>query len=180
MNTNTNTTKSKTIRARRSLRGKWGKVGAPPKSTAFPRGAFTMSSLFTLNKNQCHLSLRNKVDTKLADGSLIALKPRKQAGGKVGRPKAVYVLKENFDAKTHEKADVKTKTAKTVKAKRTVTVTAASTVAPTAPPVPEASVAPATSEPVTAPVATPAPVPVEVIATSETPALTPALPPVVG
>ncbi len=141
-----NNKSNKNSKQRRSLKGKWGKVGAPPKATKFPRGAFTMESLFNMNKNQCELSLRTKVDGKLADGSLIALKTRKQKGGKVGRPKAVFVLKENFDKDKHERADVKAKTAKT---RNVVTVTA--TVPPTAPPVPEATpvaaTAPATIEP---------------------------------
>lgn len=134
---------------RKSLKGKYGKVGAPPKATKFPRGAFTMEALFNMNKNQCELSLRNKVDARLEDGSLIQLKSRKQAGGKVGRPKAVFVLKDNFDASKHEKADVKAKTpkAKVTKTRTVVTVTAEATVTPTTPPVPEASVIPATSAP---------------------------------
>jgi hypothetical protein len=136
---------------RKSMKGRWGKVGAPPKATKFPRGAFTMESLFNMNKNQCELSLRNKVDAKLADGSLIALKARKQAGGKVGRPKAAFVLKDNFDASKHEKADAKVKTPKPAKTRTVVTVSP-TPVSPTAPPVPEATtvavtVVPATVEP---------------------------------
>jgi hypothetical protein len=103
----TTTASVKSTKGRRSMKGKWGKVGAPPKSTFFPRGTFTMESLFNQNKNQCELSLRTKVDDKIADGSLIALKPKKQAGGKVGRPKSVFVLKENFDSTKHEVAPPK-------------------------------------------------------------------------
>ena len=179
-----NNKSNKNNKNRRSLKGKWGKVGAPPKATRFPRGAFTMESLFNMNKNQCELSLRNKVDDKLADGSFIALKARKQSGGKVGRPKAVFVLKDNFDAAKHEKADVK---AKTPKAKtRTVVTVSTTPVAPTAPPVPEATpvptTAPATVEPPieTAPVAPEVTAPVETVATVEAPVPTPASEPVVG
>jgi len=167
-----NNKQNKVNKNRRSLKGKWGKVGAPPKATRFPRGAFTMESLFTLNKNQCELSLRNKVDAKLADGSLIALKARKQAGGKVGRPKAVFVLKDNFNKDKHERADVKAKTPKT----RTVVTVSPTPVAPTAPPVPEATPVAASSvatvePPVeTAPVAPEVTVPVETVATVEAPA----------
>jgi hypothetical protein len=146
-----NNKQNKVNKNRRSLKGKWGKVGAPPKATRFPRGAFTMESLFTLNKNQCELSLRNKVDAKLADGSLIALKTRKQKGGKVGRPKAVFVLKDNFNKDNHERADVKPKATKT----RTVVTVSPTPVAPTAPPV-------------------------ETVATVEAPVPTPASEPVVG
>jgi hypothetical protein len=166
-----NNKQNKINKNRKSLKGKWGRVGAPPKATKFPRGAFTMESLFNMNKNQCELSLRNKVDDKLADGSLIALKTRKQKGGKVGRPKAVFVLKENFDKDKHEKADTK---AKTPKAKtRTVVTVSTTPVAPTAPPVPAAAAAvPSPSPEVTAPV--------ETAATVEVPVSTPASEPVVG
>jgi hypothetical protein len=102
------------IKQRRSLKGKWGKVGAPPKAIKFPRGAFTMESLFNMNGTEkgvnCELTIRNKVADRLDDGSLIQLKARKQAGGAVGRPKAVFILKENFDASKHERADAKLST----------------------------------------------------------------------
>ena len=167
-----NNKQNKVNKNRRSLKGKWGKVGAPPKATRFPRGAFTMESLFNMNKNQCELSLRNKVDDKLADGSLIALKARKQAGGKVGRPKAVFVLKDNYDNAKHDKADVKPKATKT----RTVITVSPTPVAPTAPPVPEATPVAtssvATVEPPieTAPAAPEVTAPVETVATVEAPA----------
>jgi hypothetical protein len=154
-----NNKQNKNKSGRKSMKGRWGKVGAPPKATKFPRGAFTMESLFNMNKNQCELSLRNKVDDKLADGSLIALKARKQAGGKVGRPKAVFVLKDNFNKDKHERADVKAKTPKT----RTVVTVSPTPVAPTAPPVPEAT-----------------PVAASSVATVEAPVSTPASEPVVG
>src|SRR3954466_838284 len=91
------TRKNKTSTGRRSQKGTWGKVGAPPKSTSYPRGSFTMATLFGRNKNQCELSIRNKVDAMLAAGELVQLKSRRQAHGAVGRPKAVFVLKANFD-----------------------------------------------------------------------------------
>jgi hypothetical protein len=176
-----NNKQNKINKNRKSLKGKWGRVGAPPKATKFPRGAFTMESLFNMNKNQCELSLRNKVDDKLADGSLIALKTRKQKGGKVGRPKAVFVLKENFDKDKHEKADAKAKTPKT----RTVVTVSATPVAPTTPPVPEATPVAATSAAVVPPAEVVAPTPevtatAEPVATVETPAPTPASEPVIG
>ena len=158
------TNKTTTNKQRRSLKGKWGKVGAPPKATKFPRGAFTMESLFNMNKNQCELSLRNKVDAHLADGSLIALKARKQAGGKVGRPKAVFVLKDNFDASKHDKADAKAKTPRTPKTRTVVTVSP-TPVAPTAPPVPQGTPVAATSvATIEPPVETVAPQAPEVVA----------------
>ncbi len=86
----------------RSLKGKRGtQVGAPPKSFRLPKSSFTMAQAFITNKNQCHLSVRKKVDAMIAAGSLIQLIARKQAGGGVGRPKAVFVKLENFDATKH-------------------------------------------------------------------------------
>lgn len=93
--------KSKKI-ARRSMKGKMGtQVGAPAKPFRIPNGQFTMESAFGANKNQCHLSVRKKIDAGLADKSIIQLAPRKQPKGGVGRPKAVFVKAENFDDTKH-------------------------------------------------------------------------------
>jgi len=119
---------------RKSMKGRWGKVGAPPKATKFPRGAFTMESLFNMNQNQCELSLRTKVDIGVESGALIALKARKQKGGAVGRPKAIFILKENFDASKHELAPPKSTKTKVVKPQTVAVVEVAQpTVAPVAP-----------------------------------------------
>lgn len=175
--------KNKQNKSRKSMKGKWGRVGAPPKSTSFPKGAFTMETLFGRNKNQCELSLRTKVDAGLAAGEIIALKTRKQAGGKVGRPKAVFVLKENFNKEKHERADAKAKTPKT----RTVISVSPSPVTPTAPPIPTATVvpvtAPATIEPPVETITPPTPevsTPVEMAAIVEAPASAPEAVPTVG
>ena len=155
---------------RRSLKGKWGIVGAPPKKVSWPRGAFVMATLFARNSKggnaQCELSLRNKVDEKLADGSLLALKPKKQAGGKVGRPKSVFVLKEHYMPSKHELAP------STVK-RIVSTMTVATAPVATAPVTVAASPAPVEA------VATPAPsAPVE---TSPVTAASPASPvPAIG
>lgn len=124
-----NTTSKKN---RRSMKGKWGKVGAPPKATSYPRGSFTMATLFGRNKNQCELSIRNKVDAMLAAGELVQLKSRRQAHGGVGRPKAVFVLKINLDRTKHEPLDVASATPKIRKPRQARQVTA--TVAPATPP----------------------------------------------
>lgn len=90
-------TKSKSVKpTRRSQKGKWGNVGAPPKTVSWPKGAFTMASLFSRNKTQCELTLRTKVEKGVKTGVILALIPKKQSGGGVGRPKSVFVLKENF------------------------------------------------------------------------------------
>ena len=165
---------SKQNKQRRSLKGKWGKVGAPPKATKFPKGAFTMETLVNLNKNQCKLSLYNKVDVKLADGTLIALKARKQkrdvkvkslrnslkkatvAGDKetvkqlkaqlAGLATGVGRPKDTFVLKDNFDSSIHEKADAKAKTPKTRTVVAVTaTVTPTAPPVPEASVIPASS-----------------------------------
>ena len=92
---------------RKSLRGKWGHIGAPPKHTNWPSRPFTMATLFARNSKQCQLSLRKKVEKGTLAGTIVALKPIKQQGGAVGRPKSRFVMKEHFDANTMELAPVK-------------------------------------------------------------------------
>ena len=141
MNKKNKSTK-RNARTRKSLKGKWNHIGAPPKSTKWPARPFTMEKLFAVNSKgpnaQCQLSLRNKVDERVAAGELIELKSKKQPHGAVGRPKAVFVLKEHFDASKMEKADKKAKTPKAAK-KSIVAVTA-----------PTPAIAPAPAAPVTA------------------------------
>ena len=147
-------TKSVNRGGRRSLKGKWGIVGAPPKKVSWPRGAFVMATLFARNSKggnaQCELSLRNKVDEKLADGSLLALKPKKQAGGKVGRPKSVFVLKEHYMPSKHELAPSTVKRIVSTMAVATapVTVAASPTIVVNSPAPVEAVASPAPSTPV--------------------------------
>ncbi len=174
MKTNKSNTKN-----RKSLKGKWGHVGAPPKKTSWPSAPFTMEGLFKRNKNQCELSLRNKVDDRLADESLIQLKSRKQKGGAVGRPKSVFILADKFNAKKHVKFG-QTVPVKARKTRVAATAIATPAVAPvvTAPEVPTATpvaaTAPATVEPpVETVVVTPeVTAPVETVATVEAPAPT--------
>ena len=101
-------------RTRKSLKGQWGKVGAPPKKTNWPSRPFTMATLFARNPGQCELSLRNKVDALVLVGTLLALAPIKQPHGNVGRPKSRFVLKDNFDPATMVLAPKKTKATVTV------------------------------------------------------------------
>jgi hypothetical protein len=86
---------------RKSLMGEWGKIGAPPKATKFPASPFTMERLMEMNSKganrQCSLTLRKKISEGLEAGTIVALMPRKQPKGAVGRPKSVFVLKGNFD-----------------------------------------------------------------------------------
>jgi hypothetical protein len=148
-------TKSKSVKpTRRSQKGKWGHVGAPPKKTSFPKGAFTMATLFSRNKNQCELSLRTKVEKGVKAGVILALIPKKQPGGAVGRPKSVFVLKESFIASKMELAI------------RTVRLFSAATSAPVATP-PQMVAVPASPAPeapsAPAPVAVASPVAIETV-----------------
>jgi len=152
--------KTKATRGRRSLKGKWGNVGAPPKTVNWPRTSFTMKALFSRNSKggnaQCELSLRNKVDAEVAAGNVLALLPKKQPGGKVGRPKSMFVLKKFYRPSKHELAP------KSVAVLRPqVSVTPAPVATP--PPAPFVVAAVVTPPPVElfgrTPVSTPAPAP---------------------
>jgi hypothetical protein len=152
-------------KARRSMKGKWGKVGAPPKATKFPKTPFTMATLFGRNTNQCELSLRNKVDAMLLTGALIQLKSRKQAHGAVGRPKAVFIAKASFNKEKHEKLGAPAKPV-TRKA-RTIVAASDTTVAPVTAPAPENTAAVPLVPIETVPVETAAPIVTETVPATE-------------
>jgi hypothetical protein len=168
---------NKSKRSRRSQKGKWGHIGAPPKNTKWPNRPFTMATLFKRNSHQCELSLRNKVDAGVAAGEILALQPKKQPHGNVGRPKSVFVLKANYDKATMTLADAKTKTPKTRKAKTTAAAPATVAVAPATP-----AAAPVVAAPVTATPASvsdtpaPAPAPAPEAPVSTAPVAAPATP----
>lgn len=131
-------TKNKlTKTGRKSLKGKYGHVGAPPKPIKFPSTPFTFAALFKMNSKgankQCQLSIRNKVDERIAQKSIIQLQSRKQKGGKVGRPKDVFILAEKFNAKKHVKFGAVEQVKTRSKAARVTAVT--ETVTPTVSPV---------------------------------------------
>jgi hypothetical protein len=128
MRKNKTSKKNKTVkRNHKSLKGKWGHIGAPPKNTNWPARPFTTEQLFARNEHQCELSLRNKVNEGVEAGNILVLMPIPQPGGAVGRPKARFVMKENFDAATMTLAPVKEKVRKARKAKANVALV---TVAP--------------------------------------------------
>lgn len=161
MKTKTDSKKTNKKSNRKSLRGVWGKVGAPPKKTNWPNKTFTMAVLFARNSKQCELSLRTKVDAGVKSGDILALMPKKQPGGKVGRPKSVFVLKDYFVPGKMELAPAKSAPAQTVVA----TVTPAEPVIAPAPmPVMEINTVPASVEPV---IEVPSPVVVETPAVVE-------------
>ena len=56
---------------RESLKGKWNKIGAPPKKVHWPYGKFTREQLFARNPDQCELTLIIKV--KKAVGVLVVV-----------------------------------------------------------------------------------------------------------
>lgn len=129
-----------TSTARKSMKGKHGKVGAPPKPTKFPKTPFTMAKLFAVNAKgkyaQCQLSLRNKVTALLNSGDLVALQPKKQPNGAVGRPSEVFVQKENYNAAKMTKAGSApvTKTRKTRTAPAVIEVANVNNTAPSTAP----------------------------------------------
>lgn len=153
--TNRNRKNKSVKRARKSLKGVWGKVGAPPKKTNWPSRPFTMATLFARNPGQCELSLRNKVTDgrteKNGTGTIYELLPIKQPGGNVGRPKSRFVLAANFDKATMTLAPDKDKAPKASR------VTVTPSVAPAQAPVAQSVAVPASPAPVEAPAA-PAPV----------------------
>jgi hypothetical protein len=176
---------NKTKTGRISMKGQKKTVGAPPKPTKFPSTPFTMAKLFAINSKgkyaQCELSLRNKVDSLLAAGALVALKPKRQAKGGVGRPKSVFVVKEHFDASKMESILTpapKTRKTKT-KTETPATVAVAEVNTPAAVPAPVIPTSPVETTPTAAvepaittanspgPVASvvPTPAPVEVVPT---------------
>ena len=170
--------------AKRSQKGKWGHIGAPPKAVRWPNRPFTMETLFARNSNgknkQCELSLRNKVDAGVADGTILELKAKKQPHGAVGRPKSVFVLKVNYVASKMELAD---KTAKGKKTPRKATVATVAVASP-APATSPAAAEPVTAQPAPAPASAPAPVettppvttaPAETLPTASIPAPAPAV-----
>ena len=158
-----NKTKSKSSNGRKSQKGNWGQVGAPPKKVSWPRGAFILATLFGRNSKgpnkQCELSLRNKVEDGVLAGEILALMPKKQPKGAVGRPKSVFVLKDNYVPSKMELAPVK------VKVKKSRTVSVVSVTPAVAAVVPTQDAVPASPAP-EAP-ASPAPV-IESVATVET------------
>lgn len=153
-------TRSNKRNARKSLKGKWGHIGAPPKPMKFPGRPFVMASLFAINKTLCELTVRKNVDKALETGLIVELTPLPQKGGAVGRPKSRFVLKSKFNA-----AKMTLRPAKTV-------TTPVATVSP-APVTPEPTPAPVVETVTEAtPVATPAPeTPAPVIETPAAPAI---------
>ena len=117
---------------RESLKGKWNKIGAPPKKVHWPYGKFTREQLFARNPDQCELTLIIKVKKAVGpangQGEIVELTPLKQPNGSVGAPIHRYIRSKYFDPLTMKLRDY------TPKQKAAPAVL--TTVAPATPPVP--------------------------------------------
>jgi hypothetical protein len=106
-----------TTTTHKSQKGKWGKVGAPPKPIKYPRGAFTITQLVALNPGVCELTLRNrvidasrgfkiikktvagkKVETRIPVEQTLVRLDKNAEKESVGRPNFRYMSKAAFDA----------------------------------------------------------------------------------
>ena len=72
-------------------------VGAPKKSAIYPMRVFTFERFVRCNPNQCEATLRSKINSGIADGSVIQLADKKQPYGAVGRPIGRYVMAKNYN-----------------------------------------------------------------------------------
>lgn len=116
----------------KSLKGKWGHVGAPPKNVKYPRTRFTVERAVALNEGVCELTIRKRIKADVKAGKLVTLPVIPQAGGAVGRPKFAFQLKE---------LATKNKPAKTTRTPRkTATVVTVAPQTPTAPVTPTPAV----------------------------------------
>lgn len=97
------------VKTRKSQKGEWGKVGAPPKVIKYPRGSFTINDLVTLNPSVCELTLRNTVTNnvrgfKVVNGKNVLVPvtfvklPKNVSKETVGRPNFRFMSKAAFDA----------------------------------------------------------------------------------
>jgi len=133
-----------------SRKGNWGKVGAPPKAVAFPRGKFTIKKLVTLNKGVCELTLRKRIDAGVEAGTITQLKETVRQDG-VGRPNFLFTVNGsvadlNKAGRPTAKARPAAKTAKAVrKPRKAKVVTPVATVVPT--PIPVATPVPTSPTP---------------------------------
>lgn len=134
----------------KSLKGKWGHVGAPPKPLkAYPRTRFTIAQIVARNESVCELTIRKRIKADVKAGKLVTLPVIPQAGGAVGRPKFAFQLKE---------LATKSKPAKTTRTPRkTATVATVTIPAPVTPITTPAVTTPVVKAPVTpvTPVITP-------------------------
>lgn len=89
-----------TVSSRKSQKGKWGLVGAPPKEIKYPRGSFTIKEVAQLNPTICELTIRKRIDLALtgkATPALVKLAKNLETGT-VGRPGFRFMSKAAFEA----------------------------------------------------------------------------------
>lgn len=103
----------------KSLKGKWGNVGAPPKAIKLPTVAFTVARAIALNPNVCELTVRKYVAKCLKAGVLKKGEPIPQPKGGVGRPKFRFEPTGKALPVKLAKVPKAPKATKTVKAKTT-------------------------------------------------------------
>jgi hypothetical protein len=142
----------------KSQKGKWGHVGAPPKTVKYPRSRFTVERAVALNSGVCELTIRKRIKADVKAGTLVTLPVIKQPKKAVGRPKFCFQLK----ALVGKAKPVKlTKTPRVTKPKTATVVTVATNTptAPTPPPVTNATTPVATAPEVPATTVVPAPLP---------------------
>jgi len=113
------TASSQVIAARQSLRGEWGKVGAPPKdiiglTVKKSRTNFTIKSIYALNAGTIsELTIRNRIKALIEAKQLAKL-----AGGLKGEAAGAPAKQYSFDMKKADKPAKQPKTTKTGKTTR--------------------------------------------------------------
>jgi len=141
------TTKTNKKNSAKSLKGKRdGQIGAPPKDVKFPKTPFTVARAVEMNTDVCELTVRNRITDGVEANGILRLTPVKQSTG-VGRPKARFILKENYDVtnKSHVLFGSEPEAAKTKKTATTTKKTRKTKTAPVTIPVTPVPVPPATS-----------------------------------
>lgn len=87
--------RNKNTRGRKSMKGKWGIVGAPPKHIKFPKTKFSMARLFEMNSAVCELTIRERVKARIAAREIEKQPVRKQPKHGVGRPSDIFLVVKN-------------------------------------------------------------------------------------
>lgn len=153
------TNKQKGIRMKtKSLKGKWGHVGAPPKKVKYPNTRFTVERAVKLNPNVCELTVRKRIAADIESGALVQADVIRQPKKGVGRPKFTFIRKELAGkVNTPKTATKRTRKTTTPAATPVATVTTPVVTNPTVV-VPVTPTAPAVDETPAATV-TPAPLP---------------------
>ena len=102
------TTMKPAVKARKSWKGAWGKVGARPKDIKFPRGSYTIKELVAhqgLNEKGkpaiCELTLRNYVTNAVRGFRIVKKKvDGKKVSTKVTVPVTIVQLPKNLEKDT--------------------------------------------------------------------------------